>query len=171
MPLLPVPAGAMGTAGKPAEEAVHVSDSELAEIKNVLAELLSRRGRDRVLEERVHANVERLVLPYLDLLKKRRRESLEDMTCLNIMESNLKNLISSFTLKLARQLGALTPKEILIANLVREGKRDKEIAMTLNLSIDTIKAHRRNIRKKLGISGTKTNLSTYLSNLDNNEII
>ena len=69
----------------------------------------------------------------------------------------------AFVLVLATRIGSLSPKEIQIAHMVREGMRDKEIARLLNLSDSTIRAHRRNIRKKLGLTGRKLNLGSFLS--------
>ena len=57
---------------------------------------------------------------------------------------------------------SFSTKEIQIANLIKEGKKDKEIMKIMNMAFDTIKAHRKNIRKKLGITGTKTNLRNKL---------
>ena len=44
---------------------------------------------------------------------------------------------------------ALTPREIDILELVVEGKTNKEIAYTLNISENTVKIHLRNILEKL----------------------
>ncbi len=49
-----------------------------------------------------------------------------------------------------------------MANLVKEGKTNKEIAEMLFLSKNTILFHRHNIRTKLGLKGTKINLRTHL---------
>lgn len=63
--------------------------------------------------------------------------------------------------ELARHFG-LTPREIQVARLLREAKTSKEIADQLCVSLDCIEFHRNNIRSKLGLKHTKTNLVTYL---------
>jgi len=59
----------------------------------------------------------------------------------------------------------LTPTEIQIANLVKEGKTTKEISAILNLSENTIMSHRYKIRSKLGLLKKKMNLRTFLQSL------
>ena len=60
-----------------------------------------------------------------------------------------------------------TPAENKVASLVKEGMRTREIALKLKLAPSTVDWHRKNIRKKMGISGNKTrNLMGNLSFLD-----
>jgi len=59
----------------------------------------------------------------------------------------------------------LTPREIQLAYLIKEGKTTKEISELLNLSVRTIDSHRDRIRKKLGLSNRKINLKSYLLSL------
>ena len=59
----------------------------------------------------------------------------------------------------------LTPTELKVADLVRDGRTSKEIASLLNLSYNTIMFHRHNIRGKLGLKKKKTNLRSYLRSL------
>jgi DNA-binding CsgD family transcriptional regulator len=56
----------------------------------------------------------------------------------------------------------LTPTEIRVANLVKEGKTTKDIAEIMNLAKKTIDSYRENIRRKLGLKNKKTNLRTHL---------
>ncbi len=57
----------------------------------------------------------------------------------------------------------LTSAEIRIAQLVKIGKTTDEISETLKISPATVIWHRKNIRKKLGISGTRKELRKSLS--------
>lgn len=56
----------------------------------------------------------------------------------------------------------LTRSEIEVADLILASKSNKEIAELLNVSITTIAFHRRNIRKKMGLTNSKVNLASYL---------
>ena len=55
---------------------------------------------------------------------------------------------------------ALTSREIEVLKLVAAGKLNKEIANELNISINTVLTHRKNITTKLGIKST-SGLSFY----------
>jgi DNA-binding NarL/FixJ family response regulator len=95
----------------------------------------------------------------------RNREAELKLNSRHLLESNLKNLISPFSQKLSSEYLGLTPKEIQVANLVREGKTTKEIAELLNVSTNAVVFHRYHIRKKLGLKNQKINLRSYLSSL------
>ncbi|MBP6939886.1 MAG: helix-turn-helix transcriptional regulator, partial [Deltaproteobacteria bacterium] len=84
---------------------------------------------------------------------------------LEILESNLNDIVSPFLKKLSSQYLNLTPTEIQVANLIREGKSTKEIAEVLTISERAIEFHRNNIRDKLGLKKSKTNLRSYLMTL------
>jgi DNA-binding CsgD family transcriptional regulator len=83
-------------------------------------------------------------------------------TYLNILESNLNDITSSFSVRLSSKYLNLTPTEIQVTNLIGQGKESKEIAELLNSSPRTIAFHRERIRKKLGLRNKKTNLKAYL---------
>jgi DNA-binding CsgD family transcriptional regulator len=91
----------------------------------------------------------------------------KELSYLNIIEANLNEIVSPFSQKLSSEYFAFTPQELKIANLIKDGGQDKDISEILNISLETVKTHRQNIRKKLKIRGKKTNLMTYLLSFTN----
>lgn len=59
---------------------------------------------------------------------------------------------------------ALSPTEAQIAAMIADGLTSAEIADKMCISPNTLKTHRRNIRKKLNIHNTGLNLDTFLKN-------
>jgi len=135
---------------------------ELGEVNTALSVLLKRREQDKTdLEEKVLANVKEFVFPYVEKLNNCRLSD-RQMVYLNIINSNLEEIIAPFLHKLSSKYSDLTPREIQVAGLVKDGKTTKEIAELLNSSKDAIDFHRNNLRKKLGLRNTKTNLRSFL---------
>jgi DNA-binding NarL/FixJ family response regulator len=62
----------------------------------------------------------------------------------------------------AESAGALSTTELRVAALIKTGFSNDQIAGQLFLSPETVKTHRRNIRKKLGLHHSSKNLATYL---------
>jgi len=56
----------------------------------------------------------------------------------------------------------LTPMELRVCRFIQAGRRTKDIAEALNLSVETIQTHRKNIRKKLHLKGGNANLFAFL---------
>jgi PAS domain S-box-containing protein len=138
---------------------------ELQEVNAALRVLLKGRDRDRSeFEEKVLSNVKELILPYIDKLKKSRLDA-RQTTYLRILQSNLNDIVSPFVRQLSSKYSSLTPTEIQVAQLIREGKTTREIGELLNSSKRTVESHRQNIRIKLGIKSTKANLRSYLSSM------
>lgn len=146
-------------------EQLRVQRKRLEEANAALKVLLKQRELDRAdLEESMLDNVQHLVLPYLEKLEKSRLAE-EQRLYLEIVASHLKEITSPFVRKLSSRLLGLTPTEIRVAELVRQGRTSKEIAEILVTSERAVLFHRQNIRKRLGIKQHKVNLQTYLANL------
>ncbi len=138
----------------------------LEEMNSALKILLKKRDEDKSeLEEKMLFNVKELVAPYLERLKKSSLDS-RQKTYIDIIESNLNDIISPFIRGIHLKHLKFTPVEIKVANLVKQGKTTKEIAHFLNLSSKTIEFHRENIRKKVGLKHKKVNLRTYLLSIE-----
>jgi PAS domain S-box-containing protein len=138
----------------------------LEEVNTALKVLLKQREDDKKeLAENVLSNVKELVSPYLERLKKSQLNT-NQKTLINILDSNLSNMISPFISKLSSKYFNLTPGEVRVANLVKEGKTNKEIAELLCISKNTVLFHRYNIRQKLGLKNKKINLRSHLLSYD-----
>jgi PAS domain S-box-containing protein len=145
------------------EKKVDERTNELQEVNVALNVLLSKMEKDKLeLEQRILFNVAELVDPYLEKLKNQRLNQ-QQKIIVDILSRNLQELTSSFSQTLATDISKLSPSELQVANLVKHGKTTKEIAELMNLAPGTISIHRKNIRKKLGISQHKINLQSYLS--------
>lgn len=148
------------------EKELDIKTKNLEELNSVLKVLLDKWGENKIeIEEKFLSNVKTLVEPYLTKLKK--TNTLENQkTIIKILESNLNEITSSFSHHLSSKYLDLSPSEIQVANLVKQGKTNKEIAEILHVTSRTIAFHRENIRKKLNLTNQKTNLKTYLMSLD-----
>jgi len=144
------------------EKELKIKTESLEETNTALRVLLKKRDEDRTeLEEKVLSNVKELVLPYLVKLK-RTELNQRQKTFASILESNIDDIISPFLRRMSSRYIGLTPAQIQVATLVRQGKRTKAIAELLGLSPKTIEDHRKNLRKKLGLRNKKANLRTHL---------
>jgi len=151
---------------KKAEQELEIRTRNLEEANAALKVLLKQREEDRTeLEDKVLHNVKDTIVPYLEKLKDTRLNERQNLF-VNILESNLKDIVSSFSRSLSFKYLNLTPAEIQIANLIKQGKSTKDIADLLNLSSRTINFHRENIRDKLGLKNQKANLRSYLLSLE-----
>jgi PAS domain S-box-containing protein len=151
---------------KSKEKELETKAGKLEDINTALNVLLEKRKVDQIeLEEKIILNVESLIKPYLDKLRQGNLDE-RKKSILNIIQTNLDEIISPFTRNLSSIHYNLTPKEIQIANFIRQGITNKEIADILFLSVKTVEFHRDNIRKKLGIKNKKINLASYLLSID-----
>jgi hypothetical protein len=130
---------------------------------NHTLKVLLKNGRDeqKVFEETVISNVREMIFPFLEKLG---NTCLSDCqkNLLNVVQSNLNNIVSPFTVRLKSEMRNFTPTEIHVANLIKEGKSNKDISEILAISENTVMFHRTNIREKLGLKYEKINLRTFL---------
>lgn len=147
------------------EQQVEEQTKELEGTLTTLRMLMTQQNQDtKESEKHILANINNLVIPNAERLKKTNLD--ENQTNLvDILISNLQQISDSLIdnhdlLKLK-----LTPIQIQVANLIKEGKKTKEIAYMLNLSDLTISTHRKNIRKKLNLNQRDISLNAFLSSL------
>ncbi len=137
----------------------------LEELNSALKILLEKRDGDKkVLEEKVLMNIKNLITPYVAKLKKTALTDRQDIF-VEIIQSNIDDILSPFAHKLSYKYLNFTPTELQVADLVKQGLRTKEIAELLNSSPETVSGHRKSLRKKLNLIDKKSNLRTHLLSL------
>jgi len=147
---------------KKSKEELTNKEKALKEKNIALKELISQIGLEKKeLKDRIMANIEQVVLPSLEKIRLNNREE----EYFEQHRKALENLTSSFGIKIAKTSVKLTPREIEICNLVKNGMASKEIARLLNIALHTVEKHRRMARNKLGLANKRINLNTYLHSL------
>ena len=156
------------TERRKAENALRESEEKLSE-QNVLLEqkntalreiLNQNRDEKERIEKQIQANADHLLKPVIEKLKG--KGSLLAERYIALLETNLKEITSSFGNEISSMMFSLTQKEIDVCNMIKNGFSSKQFAEAMNISPRTIETHRNNIRKKLAISGKEINLATYL---------
>ena len=136
-------------------------NNQLMETNNalsVLARNLDRTRRES--EKRVLQRTKNLIIPIIE--KFREGEGLlKYRTDLDLLVGYVENLSSDLANGIKMPV-SLSTTELRIASMIRNDMSSKEIAKHLYISISTVKTHRKNIRKKLNLQNSGTNLKAFL---------
>ncbi len=147
------------------QKRVEEQTRKLTAANDTLRALMNSKEDDqKAMQDKLKVNINDLVIPYLKKLKKSGLNDFQEK-CLSELENNLSDVLSPFLTNFLSSHQSLTAQEIQIADLIRRGKRTKEIADILNASANTIATHRNNIRKKLNLRNAKINLRSHLQSL------
>jgi len=143
------------------EQRVKVRTRELQDANTALRVLVeNNHSAKEELESSMLANINELVVPYLQNLKKCETRS-EQHEYVNMIETSLREITSGFSSHLIQKYANLTPTEVQVINLIRQGKKTKEIAQCMNTATSTVDFHRNNIRKKIGLTHCSTSLQSH----------
>ena len=144
-----------------AHKAVQTEHQALQEANIALRAVLSRLEEEkRELRGSILANIQKIIMPIvfeLELEVTGRQRSY-----VTLLRQSLHEIASPFLTQICRSHVQLTPVEIAISTMVRNGLSTKEIARLRCISPATVRRHRENIRRKLGLKNEKANLATYL---------
>ncbi|NQU14336.1 MAG: helix-turn-helix transcriptional regulator [Desulfobacteraceae bacterium] len=108
----------------------------------------------------VQTNVDKILMPILHALALDLPQTQRNY--IDMLRTNLEEIVSPFVSDLSRIYLSLTPTEVNICNMIRSGLQTKEIAKIRGVSTATINRHREHIRRKLKITNSDINLMTYL---------
>jgi len=111
----------------------------------------------------MQVNIEKAIMPILHALTLKLPKVQRKYA--DILRTNLEEITSPFISRFLHQYQSLTPAEISVCNMIRNGLRTKEIAQMRSVSPATINRHREHIRRKLKIANNNVNLTTYLQSI------
>ena len=146
-----------------AEKTLMDQKNELQQLNSALQVILRKREEDRSeLEHNLICNARESIIPNIERLGKTTLDE-KQVFYLDMIKTSIDEIVSPLTRQLSTDYIDLTPMEIQVAQLIKQGNQTKEIADKLNLSENTILTHRFKIRSKLGLLNKKTNLRSYLN--------
>lgn len=135
---------------------------EAEDVNIALQVMLDRHTRAKEsIEEQISIKLQELVNPYLDLLRQSVNNE-KQIETIRIIGAHIDSITRRFSPQARKIMLKLSPRETMIADLVRQGKTSKDIATLLHISLRTVETYRNNLRKKLGINKKKISLRTYL---------
>ena len=108
----------------------------------------------------IKTNVDKILTPILNALILQLPESRKNYV--EMLRTNLDEITSPFISRLSVKNYSMTPTELSICNMIRNGMRTKEIAEMRNVSEATINRHREKIRYKLNLTNKNINLASFL---------
>ena len=138
------------------------ANRQLAETNNALSTLARNIERTRKdTEATVERKIRVSILPIIEGLQQSKDLSQNDQRELKLLQDLMADLTSTLNDQQAL-CTPLSPTEFRIAVLIGEGLTTNEIARHMYISPETVKSHRKNIRKKLNLSNTHHNLRAHL---------
>ncbi len=111
-------------------------------------------------EENIQSNINRIVLPIINSLEYGLKD--ESRHLIALMRKCLINIVSPYMNSLEQKYAELNQRELELCNMIKNDFTSKQIARLLNLSEETIRARRKIIRRKMGITKSKTPLKALL---------
>jgi len=136
-------------------------NKEMIETNRALSVLARNIDKNKeVFEKKIHETCTVKLLPIIKDLKNN-KSCQKIMADLDVLETNLSSIFSTSN-NHHEIINYLTDQEMRVAALIKRGLTSQKISNLLCISEETVKTHRKNIRKKLKINNTNANLVSYL---------
>jgi PAS domain S-box-containing protein len=111
-------------------------------------------------EQKIAGLVSSRIMPVIEELRQAKIPE-KNMAALDVMATYLTDLTPGCG-RSQQVVACLSPMEMRVAMMIKKGFNSNQIGMLLHISLDTVKTHRRSIRRKLGLCKSSINLSSYL---------
>jgi DNA-binding CsgD family transcriptional regulator len=147
------------------EHQVQARTQRLEEANTALKVLMEHRDSTKQqLAENVAAGVNTLLRPYMQRIQEMGLTPAQQ-DLMDVLERHVDELTRPLPMRLTDRYSGITPREIEVAAMIRNGKNSEEIALALMISKSAVAFHRQNLRRKLGLQGKKTTLRLILQEL------
>ena len=144
-----------------AHKALQTEHQSLQEMNIALRAVLGRLEEEKhEIRSSILGNIQKILMPIvfeLELEVTGRQRSY-----VTLLRQNLQEIASPFLSQISRNHVQLSPVEIAVSTMIRNGLSTKEIAQLRCISPATVRRHRENVRRKLGLRNRKANLVTFL---------
>ena len=136
-------------------------NKEMIETNRALSVLARNIDKNKeVFEKKIYDTCIVKLMPIIKDLKNN-KTCQKIMADLDVLETNLSSIFSTSNHH-HEIISYLTDQEIRVAALIKRGLTSHKISNLLCISEETVKTHRKNIRKKLKINNSNVNLVSYL---------
>ena len=149
-------------------EALRKEKAQLEEMNITLRNVLRSVGKEHEDHaSNLAAKVNTLVLPALERIESENDPAIRK-GYVTVVKDQLTRLLPQDPSGMPLLL-KLTQMEMKVCQFIQSGHSNKDIADLMNLSIETIQTHRKNIRRKLGLLGRNVSLYAHLNTMGLNE--
>jgi len=140
-----------------------IVDQKLRDRKIAVLEVFDGLRQEKAdMVRQILVNVDHIIMPLLDELDREIGLSSLGRKKVSMLRSRLRDITSPFAGRLMRRFTSLTPSEVRICDLIRQGMSSKEVASEEHISPATIRTYRYQIRRKLDLLNKRVNLASYL---------
>ena len=125
--------------------------------------LVQSQKEKKMLGVSIQAKIDKIITPILYALQAEMNPGQQEY--LELLKKNLADIVTPFVEGSQEVIGKLSPVELQICNMIKNGLSTKEIASIRGISPATVNRHRESIRRKLDLTNRKINLISYLNNI------
>lgn len=119
----------------------------------------------REIKDELVQQVKNQVLPTVERMAESRNPEQRSLYK-RVIRSQIADISKGSQDKLERLGIMLTPREMDVCRMILLGKKGNEVAEAMSISFETLQTHRKNIRRKLNLTGKKIGLASYLMSLE-----
>lgn len=148
------------------QEDLELMTTEVEDMSTTLKQVIrSVEEEKQEMKEELAQQVMEQVLPALDRIAEEDSSDVRQ-SYKSVIEDQISEFVDGTSTALDSVMLKLTPREIEICRLITLGRKSRDIAELLAISFETLQTHRKNIRRKLNLKGSRISLFSFLQQSD-----